>query len=68
MAARSGSGSTGSEAADAQPASSGAHECDEDRLRRRQIAGILILAAAILVLAVLRARWHDLFPQGWWRW
>lgn len=39
-----------------------------DRLRRRQVAGILLIAAAILVFALLRANGHDLFPQGWWRW
>ncbi len=39
-----------------------------DLLRRRQVVGILLVAAAILVFALLRANWHDLFPQGWWRW
>jgi len=39
-----------------------------DRLRRRQLIGILLVAAAILVAALLRANWHDLFPRGWWRW
>jgi hypothetical protein len=37
------------------------------RLRRRQIAGLLLLALAVLALAVARARWGDLFPPGWWR-
>lgn len=37
-------------------------------LRRRQVIGILLVAAAILVFTLLRANWHDLFPQGWWRW
>ena len=41
---------------------------DRARLRRQQIIGILLVAAAILVFALLRANWHDLFPQGWWRW
>jgi hypothetical protein len=38
------------------------------RLRRQQLIGILIIAAAILVFTLLRADWHNLFPQGWWRW
>jgi hypothetical protein len=35
---------------------------------RRQIAGLLIIAAVILVIALLRADRHVLFPPGWWRW
>jgi hypothetical protein len=35
---------------------------------RRQIAGLLIIAAAILLIALLRADRHVLFPPGWWRW
>jgi hypothetical protein len=35
---------------------------------RRQIAGLLIIAAVILVIALLRADRHVLFPAGWWRW
>jgi hypothetical protein len=35
---------------------------------RRQIAGLLIIAAVILVIALLRADWHVLFPSAWWRW
>ncbi|HZZ40219.1 MAG TPA: hypothetical protein VFE06_13880 [Acidobacteriaceae bacterium] len=38
------------------------------RLRRQQAAGILILAALILGLTLLRANWHAIFPPGWWRW
>lgn len=38
------------------------------RVRRQQAAGILILAALILALALLRADWHAIFPAGWWRW
>jgi hypothetical protein len=41
---------------------------DRNRLLRRQIVGILLIAAVILAFTLLRARWHDLFPQGWWRW
>jgi hypothetical protein len=35
---------------------------------RRQVAGLLIIAAIILVVALLRADRHLLFPAGWWRW
>jgi hypothetical protein len=38
------------------------------QLRRRQIAGLLLLAFAVLVVAVARAHFRELFPQGWWRW
>ena len=34
------------------------------RLRRQQIIGILLVAAAILAFALFRANWHDLFPAG----
>lgn len=40
----------------------------QDRVRRQQIIGILLVAVAILVIALLRADWHNLFPTGWWRW
>jgi uncharacterized membrane protein YidH (DUF202 family) len=48
-----------------EPARSSTHDA---RLRRQQVIGILLVAAAILVFALARANWHDLFPQGWWRW
>ncbi len=35
--------------------------------RRRQAVGLLILAGLILLVAVLRAPAHVLFPTGWWR-
>lgn len=35
---------------------------------RRQVLGIAILAAAILVFTLLRADLHNVFPPGWWRW
>ena len=35
--------------------------------RRRQALGLLLLAAAILALVLLRAPAHILFPPGWWR-
>jgi len=39
-----------------------------ERLRQRQIIGILIIAAVILIVALLRVDWHGVFPRGWWRW
>jgi hypothetical protein len=38
------------------------------QLRQRQMAGLLLLALAILIVAVLRAHHGELFPRGWWRW
>ena len=41
------------------------------QLRQRQIAGLLLLALAVLVVALVRALTTvagDLFPRGWWRW
>ncbi len=35
--------------------------------RRLQVAGLLALAALLLVLAVLRAGIHNVFLPGWWR-
>jgi hypothetical protein len=40
----------------------------QDRVRRQQIIGILLVAVAILIFTLLRADWHNLFPTGWWRW
>lgn len=60
MAPPSESGSAASE-----PSGSGP---DRDRLRRRQVIGILLVAALILIFTLLRANQHALFPQGWWRW
>jgi len=34
--------------------------------RKRQIFGLLIIAAAVLVIALLRAPAHTIFPHGWW--
>ena len=39
-----------------------------ERLRRRQVIGILLMAAAILAFALLRADWREIFPPAWWRW
>jgi hypothetical protein len=50
------------------PPAGGSSTNRTDRLRRNQVIGILLVAAAILVFTLLRANWHDLFPQGWWRW
>jgi hypothetical protein len=38
------------------------------QLRQRQIAGLLLLALAALIVAVVRAHHGDLLPRGWWRW
>ena len=43
------------------------------QLRRQQIAGLLLLALAVLIVALVRARlhhgsWGELLPHGWWRW
>jgi hypothetical protein len=38
-----------------------------ERLFRRQVSGLLIIAAVILLIALLRADRHALFPPGWWR-
>jgi hypothetical protein len=38
------------------------------QLRQRQIAGLLLLAILLLVIAVLRAHRGDLLPPDWWRW
>ena len=35
--------------------------------RRRQAIGLLLLALAILIVVLLRAPAHFLFPTGWWR-
>ena len=38
------------------------------QLRQRQIAGLLLLALAVLIVALVRTHHGDLFPRGWWRW
>ena len=38
------------------------------QLRQRQIAGLLLLALAVLIVVLARAHHNDLFPHGWWRW
>jgi hypothetical protein len=42
-------------------------EADRVRVYRgRQVGGLLLLGGIFLGSALLRARWHDLFPTGWW--
>lgn len=38
-----------------------------EQLFRRQMIGLLIIAAVILLIALYRADRHVLFPPGWWR-
>ena len=42
-------------------------EAPEQLERRRQIRGLLLLALAAIVFAVLRAGVHRVFTRGWWR-
>ncbi|WP_213804501.1 hypothetical protein [Granulicella sp. dw_53] len=35
--------------------------------RRRQVRGLLFLAAAVLLFALLRAGLPSVFTPGWWR-
>lgn len=35
--------------------------------RRRQVRGLLLLALAVIVFAILRAGLHRVFSVGWWR-
>jgi hypothetical protein len=35
--------------------------------RRRQVRGLLLLALAAIVFAILRAGIHRVFTAGWWR-
>jgi ferric-dicitrate binding protein FerR (iron transport regulator) len=39
----------------------------EQRERRRQVRGLLLLALAAIVFAILRAGVHRVFTTGWWR-
>jgi hypothetical protein len=39
----------------------------EQAERRRQVRGLLLLAAAAIVFAILRAGVHRVFTLGWWR-
>ncbi len=35
--------------------------------RRLQVGGALLLGVVVLVIIVLRAGFHNVFPPGWWR-
>jgi hypothetical protein len=35
--------------------------------RRRQIRGLLLLAAVVLVFSLLHSGLHTVFTPGWWR-
>jgi hypothetical protein len=37
-----------------------------DQLRKRQVAGLLLLLAIILAASILHAGLANVFPQGWW--
>ncbi len=37
-------------------------------MRRRQVMGILLVAAVILLCTLWRANLRNIFPPGWWRW
>jgi hypothetical protein len=39
-----------------------------ERLRRRQIFGLLLIVVVVLLFTLARADWHGIFPRGWWRW
>jgi hypothetical protein len=43
-------------------------ESREMQLRKRQIAGLLLLVLAVLIVVLARSHHGDLFPRGWWRW
>lgn len=38
-----------------------------EHLRKKQVYGLLLIAAVILAIALVRADMHDVFPRGWWR-
>jgi hypothetical protein len=44
-----------------------ASETPRTHERRRQIRGLLLLAAVVLVFSVMRAGAHRVFTVGWWR-
>jgi len=39
----------------------------EHLVRRRQVRGLLLLALAVILFAILRAGVHRVFTTGWWR-
>jgi hypothetical protein len=38
-----------------------------EHLRKRQVSGLLLIAAGIMLAALLCADLHSVFPHGWWR-
>ncbi|MBB6145505.1 hypothetical protein HNQ77_003466 [Silvibacterium bohemicum] len=38
-----------------------------ERLKRRQVTGLLVIAALIAIFALWRAAPHSVFAPGWWR-
>ena len=38
-----------------------------EQLKRRQLRGLLLLALAAIIFAILRAGGHRVFTAGWWR-
>jgi len=42
-------------------------EVSETHERRRQVRGLLLIAAVVLVFSVMRAGVHRVFTVGWWR-
>jgi hypothetical protein len=40
---------------------------NEARERRSQVRGLVWLALAVIVFAILRAGMHRVFAPGWWR-
>lgn len=43
------------------------HKGREAAERRSMLRGLLLIAGAVLVLAVLQFGWARAFPAGWWR-
>ncbi len=41
-------------------------EASAQHERRRQLRGLLLLALAIILLTILRAGPHRIFPHAWW--
>jgi len=39
----------------------------DNQLRRRQVGGLLIIAAIIVVASIFHAGIGRVFPPGWWR-
>lgn len=42
-------------------------EAAQKHERRRQVRGLLLLAALVLVFSLMRAGAHQVFTAGWWR-